>query len=628
MKLINSSTFQTVMKNLGILPNLGWANTGTKATLNTYINNYAATVGAMPIAADGYNKDAFVELTTNLQIAKQIGNIAAFNTILTQLRSRLQDWLVSNDADFNRYFAYSPLFNHMSHYPNGFGSSGTFVDAHFHVGYIINAAAILARYDATFVTNYGRMVETVIRSIANETKDMVDPGSNGTVKPWFPYLKYFDPYAGHSWANAKADDQESVSEAIHFATGVLLWGEASSVVTGSFVMRDLGALLYVTESEAARQYWWDVDGAVNGAPYANAYTHRHLTMLYSWGGNYATFFGTEPEYIHGITYVPLSGASTWLGTNVAGASNEYSQIGQNYAGWGGWGQDINGLQTTFNATAAIAAFNTNNGLWSADKYAFTYHWDHTFDSVGVIDPTVQADITAFQVFVKGPCKHYMIYMPPGKGPKTVTFTDGKAFLVPNDTVIVYKDCPTLPLTIVSFTANSSDNKSVQLEWKTASETNIHSFVLEVSKDGVQWSKINFQPATGNASQTATYHFTDYKPSNGINYYRLQIRENDNTFYYSEITSININNLNTQIHVYPNPTEDKVYIDLIANEIDTANIHVYDMLGRELLTPISITLQEGVNIIPIELASLSSGSYILHLKTKSGKYFGDYKIVKK
>ena len=162
---------------------------------------------------------------------------------------------------------------------------------------------------------------------------MTDPGSNGTVKPWFPYLKYFDPYAGHSWANAMADNQESVSEAIHFASGVLLWGEAAMVTTGSTTIRDLGALLYITETEAARQYWFDVNGAVNGAPYANAYAHKHLTMLYNLGGNYATFFGTNPEYIHGITYLPATGASTWLGTNVTGAAADYAQISGSYASW-------------------------------------------------------------------------------------------------------------------------------------------------------------------------------------------------------------------------------------------------------------------------------------------------------
>ncbi len=626
MKLINSNTFQTLMPHLGVLPNLGWANTGTKAAINAYITAYAALVTTMPTAADGYNKDQFAELTTNIQIAKQIGNMTAFNTILTELRSRVQDWLVANDAvDFNRYFAYSPLFNHMSHYPNGFGSSGTFVDAHFHVGYIVNAAAILARYDASFVTNYGPMVETVIRSIANETKDMTDPGSNGTVKPWFPYLKYFDPYAGHSWADAKANDQESVSEAIHFATGVLLWGEASAVVTGSTLMRDLGALLYVTESEAARQYWFDVDNAVNGAPYANAYAHQHLTMLYNWGGNYATFFGTNPEYIHGITYVPATGASTWLGMNSAGAATEYAQIGLNYASWGGWGQDINAMQATSNATNAIAAFNANNGLWGAEKKAFTYHWDHTFDSVGVIDPTVRADITGYQVFVKGTCKHYMIYMPPGKGPKLVTFTDGKSFTVPNDTVITYKVCPSaLPLELLLFSAKTDDQKSVDVRWETISEIAIHNFELEVSTDGLKWTTLNQQEAKGQNGAIQDYAYTDFMPSIGVNYYRLKIIENNNTFSYSEIKSVVIGEGVFTLSAFPNPASDYLTITLIGSE--AFSIRLINAIGQEVMT--HLNCQNTSTNSTISISDLSQGVYFLEAKDNGSGEVKRTKIVRK
>jgi hypothetical protein len=626
MKLISANSFQTLMPNLGILPNLGWANTGNKAVLNTYINNYAATVAPMPTVADGYNKDAFSELTTNLQIAKQIGNIPAFNIMLNELRSRLEDWLVSNDADYNRYFAYSPLFNHMSHYPNGFGSSGTFVDAHFHIGYIINAAAILARYDPSFVTNYGPMVETVIRSIANETKDMVDPGSNGTVKPWFPYLKYFDPYAGHSWANSMADDQESISEAIQFATGTLLWGEAAMVVTGSTVIRDLGALLYITETEAARQYWFDMSGAVNGAPYATAYAHRHLTMLYNWGGNYATFFGTNPEYIHGITYLPMTGASTWLGTNVAGAAADYAQIGGNYSSWSTWGEIINAQQAMSDATGAIAAFNANNGLWTLDKYAFTYQWDHTFDSVGVIDPTVQANITGYQVFVKNLCKHYMIYMPPGMGPKVVTFTDGQSFNVPNDTVITYRVCPTtLPLTLGSFTAQLESTNAVKIDWETFSEIDISTFELEVSTDGENWKIIYSQKAKGFINSAAQYNYVDSNPSNGINYYRLKIIGKNNLVTYSEIKTVTIGQSQFILEVHPNPASDYLTIRWSGSEEELYSLNIINVVGQEIIGFSNIkTLPSGFHI---NLASLSDGVYLIELKNETSGEVHRTKVVK-
>lgn len=607
MKLVNSNSFTTIMPNLGILPNLAWANKANKATLNGYINAFAASLGVSNFSADGYNKDQFMELTTNIQIAKQLGNTAAFNTILTHLRNRLQDWLISNDGDYNRYFGYSPLFNHMSHYPNGFGSSGTFVDAHFHIGYFVMAAAILARYDAAFVTNYGAMVNTVIRSMANDTKDMADPGSNGTVRPWFPYLKYFDPYAGHSWADAMANDQESVSEAINFAAGVLLWGEAIN----DNAIRNLGALLYITEAEAGRQYWFDFDGAVNGAPYATAYNHRHLTMLYNYGGNYATFFGLEPEWIHGITYVPITGASTWLGTNSTAAATEFAQIGQNYAGWDGWGQDINAQHATHNPAAAIAAFNTYNGGWPASKKAFTYHWNHTFDSVGTIDATTRANVTSFQVFVKGDCKHYMIYNPKGRGARTVSFTDGRSFpSVPDDTVIVYKVCGPLPVEFLDFTAKNYNNEFIAINWSTASEKDNDHFEVQRSINGLDWITIGNVPSKGNGTSLQQYQYFDYNPLSGINYYRIKQVDIDDSFSYSKVVGVNFGKDTKLFSYYPNPTQNSLTLNFSTNSNSNFKVFIKDVLGRSYEMG-QFNNEESVEHI-LDVSSLSEGIYIIEI----------------
>ncbi|HWZ23283.1 MAG TPA: glycosyl hydrolase, partial [Cytophagaceae bacterium] len=445
--------------------------------------------------------------------------------------------------------------------------------------------------------------------------------------PWFPYLKYFDPYAGHSWANSMADDQESVSEAIQFASAVLLWGEAAMVTTGSTTIRDLGALLYVTETEAARQYWFDVDGAVNGGAYATAYAHKHLTMLYNWGGNYATFFGTNPEYIHGITYLPMTGASTWLGTNVTGASAEYAQIGGNYGSWGSWGETINPQQATFNAAGAIAAFNANLGAWASNKYAFTYQWDHTFDSVGVIDPTVQANITGYQVFVKGLCKHYMIYMPPGMGPKVVTFTDGRSFHVPDDTVIVYRICPEdLPVTLVSFTAQAENQSASKIEWETFSEINISNFELEVSTDAAHWKKINVQEAKGSSNSIAQYNYMDSNPSDGINYYRLKITEKDNSARYSEIKIVNFGKGLASLIVYPNPANNCTTVELPGAEDELFSLDVINMLGQEVTSFSSLKgLSSGLSI---NLDGLSDGVYLVEVKNRISGEIYRTKVVKK
>jgi len=64
------------------------------------------------------------------------------------------------------------------------------------------------------------MVELLIREIASPDRN----------DPLFPFLRNFDPYAGHSWASGNAqfadgNNQESSSEAMNAWYGIILWGE-------------------------------------------------------------------------------------------------------------------------------------------------------------------------------------------------------------------------------------------------------------------------------------------------------------------------------------------------------------------------------------------------------------------
>ena len=536
MKMLATNTFTTVMDNQGILPNLGWANNGSTAQLKTFIDNFAAGINPMPTAADGYAKDQFGDLVTHIQLAEQIDDFTAKNKMLAELKSRLIDWLTAptGETGFNRYFAYSPLFNHMSHYPNGFGSSGTMVDGHFHVGYFIMAAAILARYDATFVTQYKGMVETMIRSINNYSKDMTDPGSNGAVRPWFPYLKYFDPYAGFSHAGANGGGQESISEAMQFASGVFLWGETIHDDN----LRDLGALLYITEGEAGRQYWYDVDGEVNGANtsngnYCTSYAWRHMCRTGDAGGTHDTYFGGNPVAGVWIDYLPWSASTIWSGTNFAGSAANYADLGLNYpnypiaAGTGStkpMGGEIVPLQAITDPQGAIAAFNNYRGScnWSPNGYAFAYHWMHTFDSCGVyVGAAIHANITSYGIFQKDSCdtwyRHYMMYNPPGDPVRTVKFTDGTCWQLPKDTVVTYTllgPDSTGPVT--------ADKHSICIG--ESFKLNYHNFKVcdkdttmeyQVSTDGINWSKL-YNVRSGEDSLTVNVTPT----STGKFYYRV------------------------------------------------------------------------------------------------------------
>ena len=99
--------------------------------------------------------------------------------------------------------------------------------------------------------------------------------------------------------------QESSSESMNFATAAILWGEA----TGQQEIRDLGVYLHATEKTAIEQYWFDVDDAV----FPEDYPHVAVGIVWGGKGVHSTWFGANPEFIHGINILPVHAGSLYLG---------------------------------------------------------------------------------------------------------------------------------------------------------------------------------------------------------------------------------------------------------------------------------------------------------------------------
>ena len=78
----------------------------------------------------------------------------------------------------------------------------------------------------------------------------------------------------------------------------------------------------------------------------------------------------------------------------------------------------------------------------------------------------------------------------------------------------------LPAEFIFFNATSTMSNNA-LSWQTASEHNNSHFDIERSPDANTWEKIGQLSGRGNSLETNNYQFTDTRPLNGINYYRLK-----------------------------------------------------------------------------------------------------------
>lgn len=168
----------------------------------------------------------------------------------------------------------------------------------------------------------------------------------------------------------------------------------------------------------------------------------------------------------------------------------------------------------------------------------------------------------------------------------------------------------LPDTVVSFTARAEGN-NVLLNWTTSEEINTGTFILSRSVDSVTWTQLTQVPFSGNLNGNA-YSYVDRTPGNGINYYRLEgdpATGNDST---TEDTSVTMTIASPTVRVFPNPAVTSLNVLLNAGIFQ--DVDIIDELGNILLrAPVDVEASE----LSLPVSNLTGGMYFLHLTGTGG-----------
>jgi len=420
MKLAEGPAFRTVMQFPGVLPALPRVADVDKQTLAAYLQMEVRREPAPVI--DTYADGKWLgRNATLIPIAEQYQLEDSASRLRARVRSRLEEWFTAtgkSDASKDReLFYYDSRWGTLIGYPASFGSDQELNDHHFHYGYFVKAAAEIARHDPDWAKDarWGGMVKLLIRDMASW-----DRGDK-----MFPFLRNFDPYAGHSWASGHAkfgdgNNNESSSEAMNAWSGLILWGEA----TGDRTIRDLGIYLYTTEMHAINEYWFDV----HGVNHAKGYTPSAVTMVWGGQGVNATWFSARPEHIHGINWLPMHGSSLYLGRYPAYVDKNYAALVKENEGtrWKEWSDIIWMYRALADPQDALRLFNAAKDQVTyegGNTKANTYVWIQSLDALGQVDAGVTADYPLYAVFRKGTIRTYCAYNMTER-PRTVTFSDG------------------------------------------------------------------------------------------------------------------------------------------------------------------------------------------------------------
>lgn len=295
MKLARGKHFSMSYRWHGLLPHYPAPSDLTGSTpyrpevMNRIITEYAAEAN---YGTDTYwGGKGLVNLGKYMLFAREL-NHPAYPAIKAKLKQALADWLTYTPGETSRYYAAYPGWKALVGFDESYYSY-QFTDHHFHYGYLIHAAALMAMDDPQWLAPYADMLRMVAKEYANWDRD--DGG--------FPFMRTFDPWIGHSYAGGTGspggNNQESTSEAIQSWAGLFFLGS----LLEDDAMRDAGAFGYQAEANATMEYWFNRSG--DNWPAAYKATHDVVGILWNDGFSYGTFFSAAPHHIYGIQWLPV-----------------------------------------------------------------------------------------------------------------------------------------------------------------------------------------------------------------------------------------------------------------------------------------------------------------------------------
>jgi len=487
-KFATTSGFSYSIPYVGVLPTLpagigDYNLTQLKAFVTEFINQGSANWNT---ATDTYwagkNYGKVAELAA---IARGIGMTTEADQLVNWLKAELQDWFHANtngSLDTTKYFAYDSNWNTLLGFDESFGAQQQLNDHHFHYGYFVRAAAEICRVDASWcsASNYGPMVELLIRDYAAGRDDAM-----------FPYLRYFDPAYGFSWASGHANfvlgnNNESTSEAANAYGAMILYGQ----ITGNTSILERGMYLHASSTAAYWEYWNNYDRyRALGGDYDNfdsAYPKMTTSIIWGNGHVFGTWFSGAYAHILGIQGLPLSPLVFHIGQHADYLAN-YFTLGMTESSNGkpsglpdGQWRDVWwNIWSMTNGQAAVndmLSYGFNYTPEEGETKAHTYQWIYTLKQLGALATgtgSLTANSPSAVAFSNSGVMTYLAYNF-NCAPQYVSFSDGMKLAVPGNSFRIKHSGDPVDAAPTTTSCGSSSSSSSSLASSSVASSSLAS----------------------------------------------------------------------------------------------------------------------------------------------------------
>lgn len=177
------------------------------------------------------------------------------------------------------------------------------------------------------------------------------------------------------------------------------------------------------------------------------------------------------------------------------------------------------------------------------------------------------------------------------------------------------DCSeVLPVSFLDFYAVVNES-TIDLIWKTATESNNAYFTIERSTDAFDFYPLYDIDGAGNSNTIIRYIYSDPEPVKGVAYYRIKQTDFDGKFNFSNVIAVDfLSNEEPWLNIYPNPSSEAMFISCDATLLDR-EYTIYNSAGAEVEFGIVTTTH-----FKLPVSDLEEGAYYFEVKGLSRHSF--------
>jgi hypothetical protein len=163
-------------------------------------------------------------------------------------------------------------------------------------------------------------------------------------------------------------------------------------------------------------------------------------------------------------------------------------------------------------------------------------------------------------------------------------------------------CVTLALAVPDLAARIS-NGQVILSFQVKTGSGTDRFLIQRSADGSNWTLVGEVTVD---EFTTSYSIQDPQARHGVNYYRLQLADENGRTAFSHIASVTMDTSSTMTTIFPNPIQGRNF-SLKTSSTDETILKVLTVSGQPLL----LRSLKGQTIYSVQLpVSLATNSCLL------------------